>query len=621
MAGMARMARNASADASADATLESANNDRRDFGEGREAEEVEGLAAGRENQGWAKSRACYVTCATTSATNGIMYAFPMLTPKLLNAGLSSSEVVIAGVLIQLGFGLVAFPFGHVYSNSVFSLGPAAMDRAMNILACSLMIVCLLIMIAATARAEETGDAVNAQLLSFAFMMMGCALGLSQFHSLSLVNFIFAADKAQRRMAVASMAFALGIGAVIYTLIYHYALIYLSLMYNFVVLLGGYLVLTGFRIKYMVRGRFEEPPSLELPQLPSILRSGSTSSASSTTSRLSSVFPGDSLANQSHQAHTVSAAAATASAHSPAESISTSFAYDESNSGDSSGREEHNTEGYNVNSSTRSRPIVASAQRAPTFHDYVSSRIVWLTSVSTFFGFGVGSTYLSSLGNLAGTLVEGEVQVELVTYYLTLAFLCFIILSRLITTIIYAHLNWPYVMTVWNVLLFVGILVYTAKPTLIGAYMSASLVGLGFGGLSSSPAVICTSNFPGSIAYYGMNLAVTTTVMRVGPFLIGYLETVIYEKSSLAGFNDEDFENFSTFIYFLCGSFVSTACSFLLGREIQKDHLADLVEVSEGDTHSQPEDSIFGEASRNDESRSHGSSSSPPSLPRRILQIT
>mmetsp|Transcript_22785 Transcript_22785/g.44773 ORF Transcript_22785/g.44773 Transcript_22785/m.44773 type:complete len:600 (+) Transcript_22785:213-2012(+) len=514
--------------------------------------------------GWLESRACFAVCGMTMFVNGIMYAFPMLTPKLLAEGVSSSQIVLAGVMIQLGYNSVCYPFGLIYPSNLCNLSPLGMDRACNAFALSLVIISTLLMVGLAHEAEVHNTDINGKVLCFAFLLWGSGLGLSSFHSLSLINFIFAADKRQRRMGVASMTFSLGIGAVVYTLMYHYVFSLTTLTYNFVILLGLYAILGGFRFKYMARGRFESVPVLELPvELPEL------SSVIPTSGSGAVVLPNDVSTTPQQQRQEqeqrltqneggitsielaerrsssimdVAMPVTTTAMQTPVQPLPT-------------------TPPPNANISST----------PPKFKDYVTSPIVWYTVVSTFFGFGVGSTYLSSLGNLAATLVSTDEAADTVTYNLTLCFLCFVILARLITTIIYAHMNWPYVMALWNLLVFVGVLVYMTTPNLLGAYFSAAVVGFGFGGVSSVPAVIATTNFPGSIAYYGLNLSVAASVMAIGPFLIGYMETIIHEKSSLAGFRDRDFDYMSSFVYFLCGSFVSTACSVLLGYEIHKDY--------------------------------------------------
>lgn len=467
--------------------------------------------------------------------NGIQYAFPMLTPKLQLAGFNSAQVVITGVLIQLGYGLISYPFGRFYSSTALNLSPAWMDRVVNAFACFLVLTSIAIMIGVVAPTDLHEDVtVNGGALSFAFFLWGAGLGISSFHSLSLVSYIFATNKSRRRMAVASMAFAIGVGSVGYTLLFHYVFTRLSLTYNFVILIGAYAVLTALRLMYMERGRFD-PLSDDDKEAP-MLSSPSNASSQSEVQAGSVVLPRE---------------------ESPDPAVTSSP--------DSS-------------STPASVTAPTATSLAPKLMDYLKSKVVWLTSISTFFGFGVGSAYLSSLGNLATSLVDGADAIDDVTYNLTLSFLCLVILARLTTTIIYAYLNWPHVMTLWNATLFLGIIVYLSAPTLVGAYCSAALVGLGFGGVSSAPSVIASTNFPGSVAYYSINLSVAVTVMSFGPTLIGSIETVVYEKSSLAGFNDDDFEYLASFIYFLCASFVSTAASVFLGLQIRKDYKLEIASL-------------------------------------------
>ncbi|GBG30970.1 Hypothetical Protein FCC1311_071912 [Hondaea fermentalgiana] len=496
-----------------------------------------------QQRGWLESRACYLACALSMFANGTMNAFPVFSTKLLAAGLDTSQIVITGVIIQMGYGLSSILFAAFYARTYTRLSLAGVDRAANIFACSLVLGSLALLIGLLANAEAVGEPVNGAALSFLFLVWGSGLGLSAFHSLSLVNFIFVANKAQRRMAIASMTFSLGIGSVVYTLLYQFVLNSISLINNMVVLLVSYVLITGFRLVYMQRGRFEAVPVLsELPALVPADEEGRGSAESTTTLELGDL--GSNSAESHHQG-----------AH-----------------------------GDDLLHSTASPPasdqIVAEA--APTVWSYLQSRIVWLLSVSTFFGFGVGATFLSSVGSLAASLEESEAEIDALTFSLTLSLLCMMLVARLATTIVYAHLNWPYVLAVWNVALFVGILVFTASPTMAGAYASACLVGLGFGGISSVPAVVATSNFPGSAQYYSVNVAVTAILMSLGPFIIGYMQTVIEEKSRIR--LGSGFENLNTFIYFLVGSFFSTVCAVMLGYEIRKDYLLEMSVLRADPTH-------------------------------------
>mmetsp|Transcript_22190 Transcript_22190/g.43630 ORF Transcript_22190/g.43630 Transcript_22190/m.43630 type:complete len:584 (-) Transcript_22190:346-2097(-) len=538
-------------------------------------------------QGWLESRACYLACALTSGMVGLMYAFPMFTSKFQDAGFDRSQIILAGVCIQLGFGLVSFPFGHFYSSSFLNLSTVGMDRAITALSSSIIAGGLLLMIVILSSMQDesgstsTGSSSNwsgpgisgGDALTFAFTVWGSGLGLSQYHSLSIVNFIFASDRSQRRMGVASMGFSAALGAVFYTLLYHNFFDEFSLTANIGLLLAAYIVLAAFRIKYMVRGRFEAVPVLDLP---SILPSDSSRSStypqgeyldqsepptiaapeiSDTDGRLRDMATGS---DGIHSSTDVS------EEQGPDSAPSLSSANpDLSSRNHLNGSQDASGLDTSVYSGISTHPP------GPTIQDYIFNRIVWLTFISTMFGFGVGVTFLNSIGTLAYTLVEDkdDAEVDTVIFRCTLAFLSMVVFSRLVVTFVYAQLNWAYVIAIWNVFLFTGVIMYVAKPSLGNAYLSASLVGFGYGGLCSSPTVLVTSNFPGHVSSYSMNLALTATVMRVGPFLVGYLETIIYETSVLSELNDADM---SSFFYFACGSMISTVSSLLLGREIAKE---------------------------------------------------
>ncbi|GBG30971.1 Hypothetical Protein FCC1311_071922 [Hondaea fermentalgiana] len=464
--------------------------------------------------------ACYLTCALAMFANGTNFAYPVLSTKLLAAGLDTSQIVITGVLIQMGYGLSSILFAAFYSRTYKRVSLAGVDRASNILACSLVLISLAILSGLLTHAEASGEPVSGPIVSLLFMIWGTGLGLTAFHSLSLVNFIFAANKAQRRVGVASMTASLGIGSVVYTLLYQFVLNYISLVDNITVLLVTYGVITAFRLIFMQRGHFQ-PVGSDGASHGGVVSVAKDTQTRETNERLSNLV-------RDVDAHTAMTAVPV------------------------------------------SIPVEA-AETAPTMWSYLKSRIVWYLSIASFFGFGVGGTYLSSVGSLAASLVDGEAEIDALTFRLTLALLCLVLVGRLVTTFVYAHANWPYMLAVWTASQFVGNLVFTASPTLAGAYASACLVGLGFGGISSVPPVVATSNFPGSVQYYSVNVAVASILMSVGPFIIGYVQTVLEEQPRirLGG----DFENANTFVYFLACSFVSAFCAGMLGNEIRKENSA------------------------------------------------
>eukprot|EP00512_Aurantiochytrium_limacinum_P005664 CAMPEP_0171513348 /NCGR_PEP_ID=MMETSP0959-20130129/2167_1 /TAXON_ID=87120 /ORGANISM="Aurantiochytrium limacinum, Strain ATCCMYA-1381" /LENGTH=439 /DNA_ID=CAMNT_0012051409 /DNA_START=170 /DNA_END=1487 /DNA_ORIENTATION=- len=393
--------------------------------------------------------------------------------------------------------------------------------------------------------------------------------------MTIVNFLFASDKALRRKAVAFMTFAVGIGSCSFVILFYYAMTPLSLVNNYVTILCIFLLFSVLRVKYMVRDRFEEiptlripgpsmiPGSLVLPSLDTTLRESEEPSASSSslaTSRHQDLeIPGSDGTNE----------LALRDIHSPMP-----------NAEGNQLRLVHNDDSHLRISSGIIAPATSDQQspvfveHRPTRKEYLESPVVWLTAISAFFAFGIGSIFLNSLGNLAQALVNADEEADKLTFNLTMTFLAMIILARLVGTIIYAHWNWPHVNTMWNAMLFGGLVIYVAYPSLAGAYLSSAFIGLDLEvGIVSCMAVISTVSFPGGVLDGSMNLAIAYTVTSPGPFILGLIQTVIYEKSSLSSFDVVEIKSTSTYIYFLSATLFSTICSIALG--IQLKHLAKL----------------------------------------------
>ncbi|GBG30968.1 Hypothetical Protein FCC1311_071892 [Hondaea fermentalgiana] len=483
-----------------------------------------------------RALAAYCACTMTCAYNGVVYAFPMLSVKLKAQGLSSDNVVIAGLMLQLGYGLVSYPFARFYMNKrlLGKYSPAQMDRIASIISAAMTLVASGIMIGAAAHASENDVPLSMPLFCIGFALWSAGLGVSFYQSMTIANYIFARDKALRRKAVAFNAFALGVGSLLWVVLFYYAMSKISLVNTLVTMTVMYAAAALFRIKYMVRGRFVTMPPE--PSDPAPVRAPATAGVV--------VHDASTVVEMTSISGSVGANGASIAEDEP-EKLSTVLPPPR----------------------PEEIPKVVATPR-PRRIDYWSSPVVWFTSVSGFFAYGIGSVALNSLGNTAALFVP-EDEVDATTFSLSITFLVWIIMSRIVTTLIYAHLNWPHVNTMWNLLLFVGMVVYTAYPTLPGAYLMACLVGFGFGGIISTLAVISTSSFPGGIADNSMNLSIAFTITSFGPFLMGLIKNAIFAKATESGLNTENFSNLSTYIFFVSTTFFSTACSMALGYHLKK----------------------------------------------------
>jgi len=492
----------------------------------------------------------------------------MLTPKLQAAGLESSDVVIAGVMLQLGYGLISYPFAKFYMSNFRNLSPSEMDRLVSVISAIIVCAGLGLLIGTVVHADNADETVSMPLVCIGFLLWSAGLGISFYQSMTITNYLFASDKAKRRKATAFQSFSLGIGSCLFVVLFYYGMTPLTLTNNYIVILGIYIACAAFRIKYMVRDRFEEIPSLELPvpdiPVPSMVPGSIVlpSEGIKSTSQQQNQYQEDLGSNLLHDTQAGAAGSTSIDLH----QNSLGGTLEDFSS------ESHARVGSSIAPEIPSRsstpPPAYATERRPTRKEYWTSPVVWLTSVSAFFAYGIGSIFLNSLGNLAGDLVDDDMA-DAVTFDLTMTFLALIILSRLVSTIIYAHFNWPHVNTLWNALLFAGIVIYVAWPTLPGAYLACCFVGFGFGGIVSCMAVISTANFPGGVADGSVNLSIAFTVTSPGPFLLGLIETAIYEKSSLTDFNVDEIKSKGTYIYFLCATLFSTACSVALGIYLKR----------------------------------------------------
>lgn len=463
--------------------------------------------------------ASYIACALTCAYNGIVYAFPMLTTKLQGAGLSSSNVVIAGVMLQLGYGLISYPFAKFYTRRFFNLGLAATDRLISIVSAIIVCIGLAMLLGAASVSASTNEPISMALVCIGCLCWSSGMGISFYQGMTIANITFAKNKALRRKAVAFLSFSIGIGSCFFVALFYYAMTPLTLLDNVVVIWAIYAGCAVFRIIFMVRK--------EVPQ----------------------AIPASQAVKDSEPVH----------GSVPKVGLSDKKDPENTNISDTEARA-----GSSIAPEVIVPQEIPPEERRATRKDYFTSPIVWLLSVSAVLAYGIGSIFLNSLGNLAGYFVDDEDMMDKLTFQLSMTFLAMIILARFLTTLIYSYVNWPHVSTLWNCTVLAGMVIYVAFQSLAGAFLAAALIGFGFGGIVSCMAVVSSVSFPGGVADGSMNLAIAFSVTSPGPILLGLIGTAIYNASSLNEAGVVEIKSVSTYIYYLCVLSFGTFCAVLLG---------------------------------------------------------
>lgn len=501
-----------------------------------------------------ESHACYLACTLTCMFNGFVYAFPILTPKFLKAGFDSSGVVMVGVMLLLGYGIISYPFARFYMGNFMNLSPFTLDRLVSVVSTLVVSLSLCFLMGLVRYAEYHNESLSLPLTCLGYFWFSLGLGVSFYQSTTIASYLFAKDKALRRKAISIMSIGLGVGSCLFTALFYYTLPYFTLADDYVVVFAISILNSTFRIRYMVRDRFDEIPTLQIPQ--QFVVSGS------------SVLPSISPPRRS-SADAPAEVGASIEESTPGRwpQLSSSELVRDQES-ETSSNVSLDLDPSNTNLRAFTPPPVHMTSRRPTHRDYLTSPLVWLTSVSVFFAYGTGGVFLYSLGDLAKELVEAD-QVDQTTFYLVLTFLAFIITARIAVIVIYAHYNWPHINTLWNMMLFGGLIFYVCYPSLAGAYGASALVGFGFGGIVSCTAIISTANFPGGVADGSINLAFAFTLVSMAPFLLALVQTSVYKKLPLTDWRISDVTRSSTFIYLFGVTLLGIASSVALGIHLKK----------------------------------------------------
>jgi len=530
-----------------------------------------------------ESHACYLACILTCAFNGIIYAFPIFTPKLQEAGLQGTDIVMVGVMLQLGYAVISYPFAKFYNGNVLNLSPFALDRFVSA-ACTLLVcIAFCVLISGLIYSDQHHVPLSLTLTCTGHFLWSIGMGVSFFQSTTIVNFLFARDKGLRRKAVSIMSVGKAIASCLFAAMLYCTLPSFSLVNVYVVLFAIYILISTVRIRYMVRDRFDEIPTLHIPG-ESIVSDSLALATSASSSSAAVVMDNSELEERDRLTDDAEDVSSGVIVNNDLEGNTLDYSPQQSRPIELE-RETNDDEDETSLSGTAQAldQLIRTISRRPTRLDYLKDPVVWLTTVSGFFAFGIGAIYLYSLGNLAEEIVDAY-SVSQTTFSLTMTFLGLVLFARVLVFIIYAHFKWAHINTIWNVFLFAGLIIYVAYPTLTGAYVATGLVGFGFGGIMTCTSVISTTSFPGGVADSAINLAVAFSLMNLGPFVLLLLMTVIYAKSPLTNFNEAEIKSISTYIYFLSVTFFSTACSAALGVYLNKSFK---LERETSSRHSQP----------------------------------
>ncbi len=386
-------------------------------------------------------------------TNGFIYSYPIYSSVLrYDFQLTSSQIVLLGVGSQAGLGIVNGLLSRLYSSSIWSvklsMNAEAIDRLWS-LSCASMAMLSLFGIGSLHydfikdQNKDKGNEYYFGILMVFFITYGIYVGTSFVHVSTVVNFVFN-DDPRKKSFVASCSLAVGIGGVIVVPLEHILVLRQGLPLNIIFFSLGTVVALVSLFRFFILVRFKT--------------------------------------DRNHQ---------------PAYHLARTQSTNEQKTPPMNGSVLHA-----INEQVESQAIDVEPNRVvPTVNQtqissdqvnlkaYLKSAPVWLLCTSTFFGIGISSTYLSSLGNLSeiivstsyestnGTsdeavLVARRAEALQFTFVLTMLFLSCQAFARLLTTLLYGkYSRTGYMSALWQVVNFFGICSYVIAPTRTGAIIS------------------------------------------------------------------------------------------------------------------------------------------------------
>ncbi|KAH9258110.1 hypothetical protein BASA81_003673 [Batrachochytrium salamandrivorans] len=201
------------------------------------------------------NKAFFAGCLCCMA-NGFFYSFSIFSSEIKSIiQVSSSEVVILGVLSQAGMGLLQLPttlaLGHLQSHSRI-WKDTKLDTLMNVFGTALFCIAMLGIGAVLYVAKEVSTpqqvlqnkSLNLGLLGLFFTLWGQAVGASYNTASSIVNYNHQDNVSVRRKRIASLAMLVGFGGVGMVILYYFGLAQYPLYATFFGLAVWFLVIVG-----------------------------------------------------------------------------------------------------------------------------------------------------------------------------------------------------------------------------------------------------------------------------------------------------------------------------------------------------------------------------------------
>jgi len=202
----------------------------------------------------------------------------------------------------------------------------------------------------------------------------------------------------------------------------------------------------------------------------------------------------------------------------------------------------------------------------TIHDYLLNSIVWLSSITSAFGIGIGASFLAGIGNMSASVTDYEP--EYLTFQLTMVFLGVQTGARLATAVVYASYNNPFILAFWQVLQVMGIGCFLFKSNIVTLYASTVLVACGFGGIWAAFPVMVAVSWPGIPQVdYMRSISLAYFFCGSGTIIVVFIQNALLQIGSWSELNPNMY--LSAFIYYFISAAFCTALSVYLGLRVSR----------------------------------------------------
>eukprot|EP01084_Bolivina_argentea_P252861 424579_1 len=169
-------------------------------------------------------------------------------------------------------------------------------------------------------------------------------------------------------------------------------------------------------------------------------------------------------------------------------------------------------------------------KAPIKFQYVfKSVIAWLLFISTFFGIGIGGTFISMVADVVES-IQGENDPTL-TSRISMVFLGTQAMARLISAILVKYTLESLLLSFHLIEFIFCLYISISSLNVTSAYVISIATGWCFGGIWSLFPAVVSDYFPGGHHNFGPNLGLTIYAPAFGVLIVGIIETKIFEAQN------------------------------------------------------------------------------------------